>query len=210
MNVRRWFVISALLHLGVGLGVGLWVCPWFERMTPNTRVSNDLDFDVLPYLSDKASASGSKGSRAPVKEKAENVVSKTLSKTLSKTPAPVESKTAAASQASQSNDVFVDTGDGQAKSFTSLDYMRWVKAHNEQPIYPRLAQLRDEQGRVIVRVEVDGSGGSAEVIRIETSSGHELLDHTALQAVQGWKFPAFRGQVTRLTLLFPFRFEFTK
>lgn len=61
------------------------------------------------------------------------------------------------------------------------------------PAYPRVAKLRGWEGVTILRVEVreDGSVGRVELVR---SSGHGVLDETAMKAVRAWRFePARRG-----------------
>lgn len=64
---------------------------------------------------------------------------------------------------------------------------------NPPPRYPRRARSRGEEGRVLIRVSVLGSGrvGGASISR---SSGHSSLDRAALKAVKRWRFkPALRG-----------------
>jgi protein TonB len=67
-------------------------------------------------------------------------------------------------------------------------------AENPKPIYPREARKKEYQGEVILKVEVlsDGQVGQVEVKR---SSGHDILDRSALAAVRQWRFiPAKRGE----------------
>ncbi len=64
---------------------------------------------------------------------------------------------------------------------------------NPKPEYPTIAKSRGWQGKVMLRVQVS-SEGTVSNISVETSSGHEMLDDSALQAVNKWKFiPAKRG-----------------
>lgn len=59
--------------------------------------------------------------------------------------------------------------------------------------YPRLALERRWEGKVTLRVQVLPSGSPGE-IRIESSSGYEILDDATVEQVQGWRFiPARRG-----------------
>jgi periplasmic protein TonB len=65
--------------------------------------------------------------------------------------------------------------------------------HNPKPPYPEVAKRRGWEGRTVLRVQVaaDGSCSSAEV---QQSSGHDILDESALKTVKTWKFvPAKRG-----------------
>ena len=64
---------------------------------------------------------------------------------------------------------------------------------NPAPAYPSIARKNGEQGRVILRVLVNPSGG-ADDIQIRTSSGFARLDDSARETVRRWKFvPAKRG-----------------
>lgn len=65
--------------------------------------------------------------------------------------------------------------------------------HNPKPAYPAIAKRHGWEGRVLLRVRVlaDGTGESIEVQR---GSGHGVLDESARQAVERWRFvPAKRG-----------------
>jgi periplasmic protein TonB len=62
---------------------------------------------------------------------------------------------------------------------------------NRPPAYPRLAQQRGWQGVVILRVQVD-AGGDVEALRLEQSSGYDILDSAALAAVRRWRFQPAR------------------
>lgn len=64
---------------------------------------------------------------------------------------------------------------------------------NPAPEYPRLARRRGQQGRVILRVEVDPAGHATSVA-IQRSSGYRLLDRAAARTVRRWTFqPARRA-----------------
>lgn len=64
---------------------------------------------------------------------------------------------------------------------------------NPKPLYPRLARRRGYEGLVVLRVEILPDGRVGEV-RVERSSGHHILDKSALKTVKKWKFiPARRG-----------------
>lgn len=67
-------------------------------------------------------------------------------------------------------------------------------ADNPQPSYPAIALRQGLQGRVMLRVHVTEEGISATVM-IERSSGYEILDESAVEAVKQWRFnPAKRGE----------------
>jgi protein TonB len=65
--------------------------------------------------------------------------------------------------------------------------------HNPKPDYPPLAKRRQWEGRVLLKVRVLANGTAA-AVSVDTSSGHDLLDEAALEAVRQWHFvPAKRG-----------------
>lgn len=83
--------------------------------------------------------------------------------------------------------------------------------HNVPPAYPAEAQRRGWQGTVLLRLSIDESGRVAEA-RVERSSGFELLDDTALQAVRHWRAqPAVRrGRAVSTTAFQPIVFRLPK
>jgi protein TonB len=65
--------------------------------------------------------------------------------------------------------------------------------YNPKPKYPSVARSRGWEGKVILRVQVSADGDSEGVTVIQ-SSGHDILDEAAVDAVEGWRFiPAKRG-----------------
>lgn len=66
---------------------------------------------------------------------------------------------------------------------------------NPRPQYPSMARRLGQEGTVVLEVIVS-TEGLAKSVRVQESSGHELLDQAALQAISRWKFvPAKRGEV---------------
>jgi protein TonB len=66
---------------------------------------------------------------------------------------------------------------------------------NPRPAYPELAQRREWQGEVLLRVRVSPEG-RAIGISVERSSGRDVLDEAAQEAVRGWSFvPSRQGGV---------------
>ncbi len=64
---------------------------------------------------------------------------------------------------------------------------------NPKPVYPLSARRRGIEGRALIRAEISLDG---ECLRAELkqTSGHDMLDHAALEAVKKWRFvPARRG-----------------
>ena len=67
---------------------------------------------------------------------------------------------------------------------------------NPKPAYPAEARKKGYQGEVLLRAEVLSNGRVGDV-ELKKSSGHEILDRSALAAVKQWKFiPAREGEKT--------------
>jgi protein TonB len=83
-------------------------------------------------------------------------------------------------------------------------------AANPAPEYPYASRLRNEQGRVTLRVAVDAAGRVVEVA-VQRSAGFAALDAAAMRAVRQWRFePATRdGQAvfSNLAIDINFRLE---
>lgn len=80
--------------------------------------------------------------------------------------------------------------------------------HNPTPEYPGLSRRKGEQGRVTIKVLVN-INGEPESVQLDKSSGFELLDRAALNAVKNWKFiPAKSNHQSVLgTVIVPVRFS---
>lgn len=64
---------------------------------------------------------------------------------------------------------------------------------NPRPPYPTLARRRGWEGLVVLMVWVDELG-AARSVELHQSSGHDVLDQSALNTVKSWRFvPARRG-----------------
>lgn len=67
--------------------------------------------------------------------------------------------------------------------------------HNPKPAYPPMARKLGLEGTVRLRILVDPDGATDQA-RILDSSGTEVLDNAALEAVRRWRFvPAREGKV---------------
>lgn len=75
------------------------------------------------------------------------------------------------------------------------------------PAYPPLSRRLGEEGKVVLRVELDEQG-HVSAARVATASGFARLDEAALAAVKTWRCnPARRdGQPVRAVALQPFNF----
>lgn len=79
---------------------------------------------------------------------------------------------------------------------------------NPKPDYPSIARSRGWQGKVVLRVQIS-EAGKVESVAVEQSSGHELLDESALTAVRDWLFvPAMQAnQAIASSVLVPIIFS---
>jgi len=75
------------------------------------------------------------------------------------------------------------------------------------PDYPALSMRLNEQGKVVLRVEL-GENGRVAKLEVKTSSGYRRLDDAALNTVKTWRCkPSLRnGVAVRAIALQPFNF----
>lgn len=68
--------------------------------------------------------------------------------------------------------------------------------NNPPPTYPPRARQRGWQGDVLIRVSIDQAGRVVKT-QLQKSSGHHLLDRSAMEQVRRWRFhPATQGELT--------------
>lgn len=75
------------------------------------------------------------------------------------------------------------------------------------PVYPAISRRMGEEGKLVLRVELDEKG-RIDTAKVISSSGYERLDNAALDAVKNWQCnPSLRdGQPVRAIALQPFNF----
>ena len=101
--------------------------------------------------------------------------------------------TAASSQAPTTSSVAETTGGEQHDEPLVESRYDVAALNNPKPPYPLAARRQGAEGRVLLRAQVLEDGRCAEV-RIVRSSGHTLLDESALATVRRWRFvPATRA-----------------
>jgi len=83
-----------------------------------------------------------------------------------------------------------------------------IVVSGNKPLYPERAILRNQQGRVVVKLTVTTKGKATET-KILTSSGHAVLDDAVLDFIKNELFmPAHQGEEKITTQqIFSFRFE---
>ena len=82
---------------------------------------------------------------------------------------------------------------------------------NPKPLYPPEAKKKGYQGKVLLRVQILPNGRVGQ-IEVKSSSGYEILDRSALAAVEQWSFvPAKKGETAvSLWAEIPIKFELTR
>jgi len=106
---------------------------------------------------------------------------------------PATTSSASNSPATSNTSTSAPSTSNSQPTFTEANY-RANYAHNPKPYYPPIAKSRGWQGKVLLRVQVSADGTS-DAVSVETSSGHEILDESAVEAVKKWRFiPAKRGE----------------
>ena len=75
------------------------------------------------------------------------------------------------------------------------------------PAYPPLSRRLGEEGKLVLRVELDEKG-NVHVAQVVDSSGFKRLDEAAMAAVKTWRCnpPMRNGQPVRAIALQPFNF----
>jgi periplasmic protein TonB len=103
---------------------------------------------------------------------------------------------------------FADTGPVSRQEHAAVQASVPLYDLNPPPVYPRMARRRNYQGTVLLDVRVSARGTVAEV-RLARSSGHGILDRSAMNSVGHWRFePARRGDRPIETWVqVPVRFE---
>lgn len=87
-----------------------------------------------------------------------------------------------------------------AETFTDANF-RANYGFNPKPEYPRLARNRGWEGQVLLKVRVSAEGLS-DSVDVQRSSGHDILDESAVAAVKKWTFiPAMRGSTPVASLV---------
>lgn len=193
-------ILVLLLHIWVLL----WLLRPVERMTPAQPLM--MEVSMLAISAPKPSVAPPAPAPPPAAKK--TPPKKTKPQPIRKPPPPVARETqdfapseplvepppaaqTTASQSTNQSDSKVSSS-AHAEEFTEANF-RANYAHNPKPDYPSTARSRGWQGKVTLRVQVSAEGRS-ESVAVEQSSGHDILDESALDAVRQWQFvPARRG-----------------
>ena len=190
-NFKKVFKWVLGIHILIGL-VSVFGLPDFKfRKRP----------DITIELSVLAPSSG--GEQTTVaqtsvvsKKKVEKILPKQEDGTQAKQVTPTAPSSSASSVAGPA-----------AAPTTDADYKAsYLK--NPKPPYPPLAVKMRLEGKVTVIAEVLASGKAGRV-RLESSSGHDLLDQSALSTVKQWQFTPARkdGVIVTQVVRIPINFN---
>lgn len=77
---------------------------------------------------------------------------------------------------------------------------------NPTPVYPYVSRLKNEEGRVVLKIHLKEDGSLD--IKIDKSSGFKNLDFAAIDSVKGWQIPAeLQEQLKLKEVEVPFLFK---
>lgn len=117
-------------------------------------------------------------------------------------PAPAAPSTPTAPAATQTSDArgggvaAAPAGTGAQQAATVPAQVGRFQANNPNPKYPMQARRRHMEGLVVLTVRVNEEGRVVDA-RVKSSSGHDLLDDSALETVRQWQFePGRQGSST--------------
>jgi len=189
-NFKKVFKWVLGIHILIGL-VGVFGLPDFNF---NKRPDITIELSVLA-----PSTGAEQTSVAQTQTVKQNKVEKTLPKDEAGTQVKAQTQ---APSSSSANSIA-----GPAAARTSDADYKASYLKNPKPPYPPLAVKMRLEGRVGIIAEVlpDGRAGR---VGIESSSGHDLLDQSALQTVKQWQFTPARKdgviitQVVRIPINF--------
>jgi periplasmic protein TonB len=191
-------VCSVALHTGV---VVLALCPFFSSL-PQQQVV-DIDVVKISSLERTHDPAPAPATAVPV----EQPVPKTTSRMgqLVK-PQKLQQSTAASLPPTTGPQTPKATKQIAATIIEPVFTAEYL--HNTPPAYPDSARRNGVEGKVTLKVNV-GKDGDALEVNIEHSSGEELLDDAALDAVKQWHFaPARCGDETlESNVLVPIEFK---
>jgi len=200
---RRLLSITAFVV--VGLHVLVLLLWWFDWRTEDIQPRPDLDIELstpAPVTSATqapvhapAAAPAPPPSVAPVTPTPPTPLPPAPSKPVAQTPPPEPTapSTAAPAPITPSKTEPRDTAPANSgadvlpSALTADADYKAAELNNPKPLYPLTAVRQGFQGRVLLMVEVQADGRAGRVT-IEKSSGHAILDASAMNTVRLWQF----------------------
>jgi protein TonB len=84
-------------------------------------------------------------------------------------------------------------GEGSGPGHAGVPLTQASYRETPRPHYPESARREGKEGRVLLRVLIDDEGRT-KAVEVTASSGHDMLDHAATEAIKKWRFmPARAG-----------------
>ncbi|PKM10136.1 MAG: energy transducer TonB [Gammaproteobacteria bacterium HGW-Gammaproteobacteria-3] len=195
------FILVALLHLWAAL----WLLQPVEPITLAQPLMMEVSLVSLPGKQVTAAPPAPPKPKKPavkkpvVHKQAKPPKPKAVSDALLPAPSLIESFADASEMSSDAattaNAAKSANGtQGNAEPYSEASFNANYGS-NPKPKYPTIARSRGWQGKVLLRVRVT-AGGLSEAVSVQRSSGHDVLDESAVAAVEKWKFiPAKRGGI---------------
>lgn len=196
------------LVLTLALSLHLWVAIWMQQPAEPFTKAQPMIMEVslvaapsqqaaaAPVIQPKPVEPKKEPVKKPVKKKPVTHKQIELPKPQAMAdellPAPSKSESAPAPVAASAAANIASKTTADTASFTEANFNANYGS-NPKPNYPGIATSRGWEGtvRLLVRVSIDGY---SEEVTIQRSSGYDVLDEAAIEAVEKWKFiPAKRG-----------------
>lgn len=191
---RRLLFITAFVVVGLHVLVLLWW--WFDGRTEDIQPRPDLDIELstpAPVIA-ATPAPAPAPVAAPAKPPAAAPVTPPAPiPQLPVTPEPAAPTTVAPAPSAPAKTEPLDTAraasdpDVLPSALTADANYQAAELNNPKPLYPLTAVRQGLQGRVLLMVEVQADGRAGRVT-IEKSSGHAILDASAMNTVRLWQF----------------------
>ena len=158
---------------------------------------------VAPSASEKRNENASH-KKIALNVKTENAIKQKLNDKVEKAESKSDKKQLAGKETSGREDPnAVATKSAETDPVFDAAYL-----NNPAPVYPLSAKRKSIQGKVFIDVVVK-TDGTPEKVLISRTSGSDILDEAALDAVKQWKFvPARRGgQFVQANVVVPVEFK---
>ncbi len=155
---------------------------------------------LQPFTITLVSSPGAADTLMPITAKTDLTPSRTASDQFAASDQPTKQQSqpdvAGANSASTPAQTMLTAGDASSSGAlpsstisvkTNVSIPAEYKTSNRKPEYPLISRKQVEEGTVLLLIHVKADGTAGEV-RIKKSSGYQLLDESALVAVQDWRF----------------------
>jgi protein TonB len=202
----RWLFISLTLHVLIVLG---WELLHFSQIMAQLPIQSGQQAVSMQLVS----ASATPQKQTPVDEPTvittKNISSETIAQ--SKIKVATASKTATKKEAATASSTHQNNADDSVSIATNLAegvFSEATPQSSHKPEYPRLAILKNQQGKVVIKLDIDEQGQTHN-IQLLKSSGFALLDKTVIAFAQVERFiPANRNNTpVKTTQQYSFLFK---